>query len=48
MNGWDLFTWIMALVLAGSAVVIFAYFMRDARGILNRDRGDSDDFSEGK
>ena len=43
MNGWDLFTWIMALVLAGTAIVIFAYFLRDAGGILNRDREDPDD-----
>ncbi len=42
MNGWDLFTWIMALVLAGSAIVIFVYFLRDAGGILNRDREDPD------
>ena len=42
MNGWDLFTWIMALVLAGSAIVIFVYFLRDAGEILNRDREDPD------
>ncbi len=40
MNGWDLFTWICALVLAGSAVIIFAYFLRDARTILKRDKPD--------
>ncbi len=40
MNGWDLFTWFSALLLAGSAVVIFAYFVRDARGILTRDDSD--------
>lgn len=38
MNAWDLFTWLMALLLAGSAIVIFAYFLRDAKGILNRDQ----------
>jgi len=34
MNGWDLFTWLNAAVLAGAAVVIFSFFLRDARGIL--------------
>ena len=43
MNGWDVFTWVMALVLAGSALVIFAYYLRDARGILDRDRDKADD-----
>ncbi|MCZ6619119.1 MAG: hypothetical protein O7E57_13415 [Gammaproteobacteria bacterium] len=43
MNGWDTFTWIMALVLAGSALVIFAYFLRDARGVLNRGRDEEPD-----
>ena len=36
MNGWDLFTWINVVILATSAIVIFAYFLRDARGILKR------------
>jgi hypothetical protein len=40
MNGWDLFTWLNALLLAGSAVVIFFYFLRDARSILERDESD--------
>ena len=31
MNGWDVFTWVMALVLAGSALVIFAYFLRESK-----------------
>ena len=45
MNGWDLFTWIMTLILAVSAVVIFAYFLRDARQILKREKSEerSDD-----
>ncbi len=38
MNGWDLFTWISSAVLAVSAVLIFGFFLRDARGILERDR----------
>lgn len=40
MNGWDLFTWFSALVLAGSAIVIFGYFIRDARSILEREKSD--------
>ncbi len=48
MNGWDLFTWIMALVLAGSAIVMFGFFLRDARSILNRDRKAPDDPYDGK
>ena len=42
MNGWDLFTWICAAALAGSAVVIFAFFLRDARSILKRERRDEE------
>ena len=37
MNGWEIFTWFSAVALAGSAVVIFCLFLRDARGILERD-----------
>ena len=40
MNGWDWFTWISALVLAGSALIIFACFLRDARSILKREEPD--------
>ena len=40
MNGWDLFTWICALVLAGSGLIIFGYFLRDARSILKREKSD--------
>jgi len=36
MNGWDLFTWLMSALLAGSAVVIFVLFLGDARAILER------------
>ena len=34
MNGWDLFTWISSAALAGSAIVIFLYILRDAGSIL--------------
>ena len=37
MNGWDIATWLSAVALAGSAVVIFAFFLRDARSIFNRE-----------
>ncbi len=35
MNGWDLFTYLSSMGLGISAVVIFAYFLRDARELLN-------------
>ena len=43
MNGWDLFTWFNCGVLAGTAVVIFGYFLQDARSILTGERSDVDD-----
>ena len=43
MNGWDFFTWVCAIALAVSAVVIFGFFLRDARGILERDLHRSDE-----
>lgn len=39
MNSWDFFTYLMAAVLAVSAIWVFVLFLRDARGIL---RGDSE------
>jgi hypothetical protein len=39
MNGWDLFTWAMVLLLGGGAIVIFAFYLRDVRAVL-RGRGD--------
>ena len=38
MNGWDLFTWICALVLGVSSILIFMFFMRDARQVLQGER----------
>ena len=35
MSGWEIFTWFSAIALAVSAVVIFGFFLRDARGILH-------------
>ena len=40
MNGWDFFTWLCAVLLAASAVGIFAFFVRDAGSILNREMHD--------
>ena len=45
MNPWDILTWICAIALAVSAVVIFGFFLRDARGILERDLHKSDEDS---
>jgi len=43
VNGWDLFTWLNAAVLAGAAVVIFSFFLRDAKGILIGQQGSDED-----
>ena len=43
MNGWDLFTYIAAAILAGSSIAIFAFFMKDAREIFRGDRPDRSD-----
>ena len=43
MNGWDLFTWLCAVALAATAVVIFGFFLRDAGSILNREMRDRDE-----
>jgi hypothetical protein len=42
MNGWDLFTWFNSALLAGSAVVIFVLFLRDAGGILTGEGREDD------
>jgi hypothetical protein len=36
LNPWDLLSWICSAALAGSAILIFALFLRDARSILDR------------
>ncbi len=43
MNVWDFVTWMSAVVLATSALVIFGFFLRDARSILNREMRDEDE-----
>ena len=42
MNGWDLFTWICSGALGLSAIVIFGFFLRDAKGVIRGGRSDSD------
>jgi hypothetical protein len=43
MNAWDFVTWLSSIVLGASAVVIFVFFLRDARSILNREMHDQDE-----
>jgi hypothetical protein len=45
VNGWDLLTWLAAASLAGSASVIFVFFLRDAGDILRLQHDDDDDES---
>lgn len=43
MNGWDIFTWFACAALAGSALVIFALFLRDIGDVVRghpRDTGE--------
>ena len=42
MNGWDLFTWFNCVILAGAAIGIFSFFLKDAKGILTGHRSDAD------
>ena len=46
MNPWDVVTWMASVALAASAVGIFCFFLRDARGILERHQDPSDDETE--
>jgi len=38
MNPWDLFTWISAVVLGVSGLLIFIFFMKDATAIIGKER----------
>jgi hypothetical protein len=42
VNGWDVFTWLSSATLAASALVIFGFFLRDARSIFDREMHDHD------
>ena len=43
MNGWDFFTYFCCVVLAGSALGIFVFFLRDAGKIIRGMGEDSDE-----
>jgi hypothetical protein len=43
MNGWDLLTWVSSAALGLSAIAIFGFFLRDARGIIGGGERRSDD-----
>jgi hypothetical protein len=43
MNPWDVFTWVSAVALAASGVVIFGFFLRDVGGILKMESRDDDE-----
>jgi hypothetical protein len=34
MNGWDIFTYVCCALLAGSALLIFVFFLRDAGDVI--------------
>jgi hypothetical protein len=34
VNGWDLFTWAMVVVLALGSLLVFVLFVADARSLL--------------
>ena len=38
MNPWDLLTWVSAVALVVSAILIFIYFLRDAREYIENER----------
>jgi hypothetical protein len=46
MNPWDVVTWFSAVVLAASAALIFAFFLRDARSIFDREMHDHEEGPE--
>jgi hypothetical protein len=47
VNPWDVATWLSAVALAASAVVIFGFFLRDAKSILNREMHPDSDEGDG-
>jgi len=38
MNPWDLLTWISSVALTVSAILIFIFFLRDAREYIEKER----------
>jgi len=43
MNPWDIFTYLMVVVLAGGALIIFGFFLRDLKGVLKGQKGPDED-----
>ena len=43
MNPWDIFTYLMVAVLAGGALTIFGFFLRDLSGVLKGQTGPDED-----
>jgi len=43
MNPWDIFTYVMVVLLAGGAMVIFGFFLRDLGGVLKGQVGRGDE-----
>ncbi len=43
MNGWDLVTYLTCGLLIGSAILIFGFFLRDAKGIILGQRPEEDE-----
>jgi hypothetical protein len=46
VNPWDVVTWFSAVTLGVGAVLIFAFFCRDAKDILRVERRDTADSDE--
>ena len=46
MNAWDFFTWVSAAALGASSVLIFSFFLRDARAFLKRERNEDEEAEE--
>lgn len=42
MNGWDLFTWVMAIVLGIGSLTVFGFFLRDVGKVWRGQGGDDD------
>ena len=46
MNPWDLLTWISAVALGVSGILIFVYFLRDARDYIEKEKQRKDSRSD--
>ncbi|MBW2231603.1 MAG: hypothetical protein JRH17_14550 [Deltaproteobacteria bacterium] len=46
MNGWDVLTWLSSVALGVSAIVIFVFFLKDARSIISGIGRESDDLED--